>query len=217
MRGQAPRARLPLSLHDGFSQGVLRRTAPPRWSVTRCLRCTGEPCLRTCDSLSGTANSVHATIRGMTSICCHAEHCNAGYILLDLDYAAPDVLPRMRANGHEPCVMLQTSPGDLQAGIRVSTIPLEPAFEVPGVGTLVATAMVASVGNGSAFAKGRDSQLGSDWFPGNSRQGGNRTCSVSANAAITISENYSSMAHDRWWRMHTAKTTSSALGSDNWN
>jgi hypothetical protein len=60
----------------------------------------------------------------------YAEHRNAGYILLDLDYAAPDVLPRMRANGHEPCVMLQTSPGHLQAWIRVSTIPLEPALAV---------------------------------------------------------------------------------------
>jgi hypothetical protein len=56
----------------------------------------------------------------------YAEHGNAGYILLDLDYAAPHVLARMRANGHEPCVMLQTSPGHLQAWIRVSTTPLEP-------------------------------------------------------------------------------------------
>jgi hypothetical protein len=55
-----------------------------------------------------------------------AESGNAGYILLDLDHAA-DVLPRMRANGHEPCVLLQTSPGHLQAWIRVSTTPLEAA------------------------------------------------------------------------------------------
>jgi hypothetical protein len=57
----------------------------------------------------------------------YAEHRNAGYILLDLDHATPDVLPLMRANGHEPCVVLQTSPGHLQAWVRVSTTPLEPA------------------------------------------------------------------------------------------
>jgi hypothetical protein len=57
----------------------------------------------------------------------YAEHRNAGYILLDLDHATPEVLPLMRTNGHEPCVMLQTSPGHLQAWIRVSTTPLEPA------------------------------------------------------------------------------------------
>jgi len=57
----------------------------------------------------------------------YAEHRNAGYILLDLDHATPDVLPLMRANGHEPCVVLQSSPGHLQAWIRVSTTPLEPA------------------------------------------------------------------------------------------
>jgi hypothetical protein len=58
----------------------------------------------------------------------YAEHGNAGYILLDLDHAAPDVIPRMRANGHEPCVLLETSPGHLQAWIRVSPTPLEPAL-----------------------------------------------------------------------------------------
>src|SRR5216683_42479 len=58
----------------------------------------------------------------------YAEQCNAGYILIDLDHATADVLPRMRANGHEPCVVLQSSPGHLQAWIRVSTAPLEPAL-----------------------------------------------------------------------------------------
>ena len=57
----------------------------------------------------------------------YAEHRNAGYILLDLDHATPEVVPLMRSNGHEPCVMLQTSPGHLQAWIRVSTTSLEPA------------------------------------------------------------------------------------------
>jgi len=56
-----------------------------------------------------------------------AEYRNAGYILLDLDHSTADVLPRMRANGHEPCVLLRTSPGHLQAWIRVSTTPLQSA------------------------------------------------------------------------------------------
>src|SRR5215469_2832126 len=56
-----------------------------------------------------------------------AANQNAGYILLDLDWAAPSVFETMSANGHEPCVVLQTSPGHLQAWIRVSTLPLEPA------------------------------------------------------------------------------------------
>jgi hypothetical protein len=57
----------------------------------------------------------------------YAGNQNAGYILVDLDRAPPSVLERMRANGHEPCVVLQTSPGHLQAWIHVSTLPLEPA------------------------------------------------------------------------------------------
>jgi hypothetical protein len=52
---------------------------------------------------------------------------NAGYILVDLDRADPMVMEVMRANGHDPCVVLQTSPGHLQAWIRISTSPLEPA------------------------------------------------------------------------------------------
>lgn len=56
-----------------------------------------------------------------------AEDRNAGYILVDLDHADPAVVETMRANGHEPCVVLQTSPGNLQAWIHVSPTPLEPA------------------------------------------------------------------------------------------
>jgi len=57
----------------------------------------------------------------------YAENQNSGYILLDLDRATPSVLGTMRADGHEPCVVLQTSPGHLQAWIRVSVLPLQPA------------------------------------------------------------------------------------------
>ena len=58
----------------------------------------------------------------------YADYGNAGYILLDLDHAPADALPRMRAHGHEPCVVLETSPGHFQAWIRVSTTPLEPVI-----------------------------------------------------------------------------------------
>ena len=52
---------------------------------------------------------------------------NAGYILVDLDVARPSVIADMCANGHDPCVVLQTSPRHLQAWIRISLLPLEPA------------------------------------------------------------------------------------------
>jgi len=55
------------------------------------------------------------------------EH-NAGYVLVDLDDGDLAVISRMRANGHDPCVVLHTSPGHLQAWIRVSTSPLRPAL-----------------------------------------------------------------------------------------
>ena len=52
---------------------------------------------------------------------------NAGYILVDLDQAEPGVLDTMHAHGHQPCVVVETSPGHLQAWVRVSTQPLAPA------------------------------------------------------------------------------------------
>ncbi len=52
---------------------------------------------------------------------------NSGYILVDLDAAQPEVLLSMRAHGHAPCVVVQTSPGHLQAWVCLSTTPLEPA------------------------------------------------------------------------------------------
>src|SRR5437773_2756812 len=44
---------------------------------------------------------------------------NAGYILVDLDRAEDNIIDSMRANGHEPCAVLRTSPGHLQAWVRV--------------------------------------------------------------------------------------------------
>jgi len=57
----------------------------------------------------------------------YAGNQNAGYILVDLDRADSMVVEVMRANGHDPCVVLQTSLGRLQAWVRLSTAPLEPA------------------------------------------------------------------------------------------
>ena len=58
----------------------------------------------------------------------YAQDHNAGYILVDLDRAAPTVVAAMCAQGHEPCVVLQTSPGHLQAWVHVSSTPLPPAI-----------------------------------------------------------------------------------------
>ena len=52
---------------------------------------------------------------------------NAGYILVDLDRTNPAVIESMVSQGHDPCVVLQTSPSHLQAWIHLSTSPLEPA------------------------------------------------------------------------------------------
>jgi DNA primase RepB-like protein len=51
---------------------------------------------------------------------------NAGYILVDLDRAEPGVLSAMRAQGHQPCAVVETSPGHLQAWVHVSTQALPP-------------------------------------------------------------------------------------------
>jgi len=55
----------------------------------------------------------------------YAEEHNPGYILVDLDHNDPAVVETMRAAGHEPCVILQTSPGNLQAWVQVSATPIE--------------------------------------------------------------------------------------------
>src|SRR5215831_12208686 len=62
---------------------------------------------------------------------------NAGYIFLDLDQPSPHILEAMWENGHEPCVVLQSSPGHLQAWVRVSTSGLEPVLAT-AVGKLLA-------------------------------------------------------------------------------
>ncbi len=57
----------------------------------------------------------------------YADGRNAGYILIDLDNGDPRIIETMRAQGHGPCVVLETSPGHLQTWVRVSHTPLPPA------------------------------------------------------------------------------------------
>jgi DNA primase RepB-like protein len=58
----------------------------------------------------------------------YAEERNPGYILVDLDETNPAVVKTMRAAGHEPCVVLQTSPGNFQAWVQVSATPIRAAI-----------------------------------------------------------------------------------------
>ena len=58
----------------------------------------------------------------------YAADRNGGYLLVDLDQAKPAVVETMRARGHDPCVVVETSPGHLQAWVRLSEIPLDPAL-----------------------------------------------------------------------------------------
>ena len=64
---------------------------------------------------------------------------NPGYVLVDLDGARPTTIATMCEHGHDPCVVLQTSPGHLQAWIRLSASPLEPAVAT-AAGKLLAAA-----------------------------------------------------------------------------
>src|ERR1041384_5824010 len=53
---------------------------------------------------------------------------NAGFILVDLDRSDGTMIESMRSHGHDPCVVLETSPGHLQAWVHMSTSPLEPTL-----------------------------------------------------------------------------------------
>lgn len=57
-----------------------------------------------------------------------AGHQNSGYVFVDLDRPIGNVLARMHSQGHEPCLVLSSSPGHLQVWIRVSDQPLPPAL-----------------------------------------------------------------------------------------
>ena len=62
----------------------------------------------------------------MTCTYSHIRRINPGYILVDLDHGSPEIIETMRADGLAPCVVLQTSPGNLQVWLHVSSTPLEP-------------------------------------------------------------------------------------------
>lgn len=57
----------------------------------------------------------------------YAGHLNAGCILVDLDRAPSKPLEQMRSDGLAPCLVVQTSPGHLQAWIRITADQLDPA------------------------------------------------------------------------------------------
>ena len=54
---------------------------------------------------------------------------------------------------------------------------------IPGIGAIVASALVAAVGRAESFDRGRDLAAGLAWFPVSSRPAASRSCSGSANAA----------------------------------
>lgn len=80
----------------------------------------------------------------------HARNQNAGYILVDLDHADAQVVEQMRRNGHHPCLVLQTSPGHLQAWVHVSMTALEPC-----IATTVAMQLARDYGGDPASADWR--------------------------------------------------------------
>ena len=87
--------------------------------------------LWTADQLANTATVRFLRARNLEGCDVYIQpYCgkqNAGYILVDLDVARPSVIADMCAKGHDPCVVLQTSPHHRQAWIRLSVLPLEPA------------------------------------------------------------------------------------------
>ena len=75
----------------------------------------------------------------------YSQDHNAGYILVDLDRAEPTVLSAMAAHGHQPCMVLQTSPGHLQAWVHVSATPLP-----PGIATAIGKHLARTYGGDRA-------------------------------------------------------------------
>ena len=86
---------------------------------------------------------------------------NAGYVLVDLDGPAIDVLDRMRRNGHAPCLVVQTSPGHLQAWVQVRRGALEPCLATAVARLLAAnTARTWLAPTGVTWADWRASPIG---------------------------------------------------------
>lgn len=83
---------------------------------------------------------------------------------------------------------------------------------IPGIGIVTATAIVAAIGNGAAFRKGRDFAAWLGLVPKQFSTGGNRDFSVLASAAILIYGNSSSMAVELCSHVQNATGITSALG-----
>jgi DNA primase RepB-like protein len=79
----------------------------------------------------------------------HAAAESAGYLLLDFD-DGPCPLAVMRATGHTPCVVVETSPGHQQAWVRVSRHSVS-----PGWATTVARGLAQRYGADTASAEWR--------------------------------------------------------------
>src|ERR1700687_4164640 len=132
------------------SQAIRRQLAamPHELYLIRLIHhCTGRPFpgerLWTADQLTNLATVRFLRVRNREGcdvyVQPYAGDQNAGYILVDLDNAPPTVIATMRAHGHDPCVVLQTSPGHQQAWIRLSTAPLEPTVATAAGKLLAAT------------------------------------------------------------------------------
>lgn len=80
----------------------------------------------------------------------YAGNLNAGCVLVDLDRCTTGSVERMRADGHAPCVVIETSPCHLQAWIRISTEELEPP-----VATHIAKHLACAYGGDPASADWR--------------------------------------------------------------
>lgn len=76
-----------------------------------------------------------------------------------------------------------------------------------GVGPITATALVASLGNGSQFRRGRDASAWAGLVPGQHRSGGKDRLLGSASAAMPICERCSFMAPERSSRARAIRTT----------
>jgi hypothetical protein len=59
---------------------------------------------------------------------------------------------------------------------------------IPGIGPVTATALIAAIGNGGAFHKGREFAAWMGWFHANTQPAASRSCSVSASVVAPICE-----------------------------
>jgi transposase len=67
--------------------------------------------------------------------------------------------------------------------------------QIPGVGPLVATAVVSAIGNGAAFKRDGSLPPGWDWYHGNGQPEASRNCWASVSGAIPICARCSFMEH----------------------